>query len=86
MDISECREKIDAIDKALIEKLDERMRVAESIADYKKGVAAAEFLTRPIEEDRRRRPAPRPPARRGRPPKAAAESTVYYPGMKVVSV
>lgn len=31
-------------------------------------------------------PAPRPPARRGRPPKAAAESTVYYPGMKVVSV
>lgn len=27
------------------------------IADYKKGVAAAEFLTHPIEEDRRRRPA-----------------------------
>ncbi len=30
-------------------------------------------------------PAPRPPARRGRPPKAAAEQK-YYPGMKVVSV
>ena len=36
MDISDYREKIDAIDSELIRLFDERMRVAEQIAAYKK--------------------------------------------------
>ena len=33
--LEEYREKIDEIDRTLIEKVDERMRVAEGIAEYK---------------------------------------------------
>ncbi|MBQ8955769.1 MAG: chorismate mutase, partial [Lachnospiraceae bacterium] len=35
MDLSECREKIDAIDKQIVALYEERMKVSEQVADYK---------------------------------------------------